>query len=88
MSAPKRRRAVAYLQVRDGSRKWESDATVLAVTNTEPRVIAPGCIVVKVTLTIPAEAWQPIAPEAVVDVPLEMVRRPVDVVVQNAGGAS
>lgn len=72
--------ATAYLQVSvDTRRPWTGTAIVKNVTNRRPDVVAPGCIVVKVRLRIPVEAWEPFSPEAVIDVPAELVQRPIEV---------
>lgn len=73
--------ADAYLQIKrdrfHGS--WSVEARVMRVTQNAPTVVEPGCIVVKVRLRIPHEAWLPFAPEAVVEVPPDMVQHPITV---------
>jgi hypothetical protein len=44
-----------------------------------PERIEPGCIVVKVRLRIPSEAWGPFEPEAVIDVPTDLIQHPIEV---------
>lgn len=72
-----KRRATAYIQLADHSPRgdafWANDATVVNVTNAPPRQVAPGCIVVKVALYVPREAWAPAMPAVEVDVPADMV---------------
>lgn len=78
--------ADAYLQIERGYFRggWGFQARVQNVTQKPPTVVLPGCIVVKVKVRIPFEAWDPIAPEAVVDVPAELIQRPVEVVASDA----
>ena len=80
----KTREATAFLQIegRDvGPGNYDSGRTarVKRVTNKAPEVVEPGCIVVKVRLRIAREAWEPFAPEAVIDVPADLTRRPIEV---------
>lgn len=79
----KTREATAYLQIagRPPGNAWDAGnrAAVVGVTNTKPDVVRAGCIVVKVKLRIPVEAWEPFAPEAVIDVPADLVQRPIAV---------
>lgn len=71
--------ATAYLQVWRWSNDWRTEARVVKSTQRPPEVVEPGCIVVKVKLRIPFEAWDPIAPEAVIDVPAELIQHPIEV---------
>ena len=77
------REATAYIQIEGISPGNTYDngtrAAVRGVTNTAPDVIRPGCIVVKVRLRIPKEAWQPFSAAVVIDVPADLVQRPVEV---------
>jgi hypothetical protein len=76
------REAVAYLQVEGrapGHTNYRHRAAVRAVTNSPPEIVKPGCIVIKLRIRIPAEAWEPFAPEAVIDVPADLVQRPIQV---------
>ncbi|WP_134740012.1 hypothetical protein [Nocardioides sp. 503] len=68
--------ATAYLQVRLArtSTYSASEAKVVAVTQRKPEDPQPGCIVVKVKLRIPVEGWDPFEPEAVIDVPADLVQ--------------
>lgn len=86
MSAPLE--ATAYLQVKKGQfpGDWRTAARVQRVTQERPGKVAAGCIVVKIRLRIPAEAWEPFRPEAVIDVPADLVQHPVEVVAEDAGG--
>lgn len=77
--------ATAYLQVsRHPSRPWGPESRVVKSTQKRPEIVEPGCIVVKVRLRIPAEAWEPFQPEAIIDVPAELVRHPIDVTAEDA----
>lgn len=72
--------ADAYLQVRKGTfGTWSTQIRVVKSTQSKPDVIEPGCIVVKVQLRIPVEAWGPFEPEAVVDVPTDLIQHPIEV---------
>ncbi len=73
--------AIAYLQVRLDRRSnySASDASVVAVTQRKPDQPRRGCIVVKVKLRIPVEGWDPFQPEAVIDVPADLVQHPIEV---------
>jgi hypothetical protein len=71
------RTATAYLQIsRD---RYPYDAKVMRSTQKKPEFVEPGCVVVKVQLRLPNVAWEPFAPEAVIDVPADLVQRPVEV---------
>lgn len=83
--------ADAYLQVRKavfyGS--WRAEARVMRCTQNKPEVVEPGCVVVKVRLRIPTEAWGPFEPEAVIDVPADLIQHPIAVeAVDPQNGAS
>lgn len=81
----KTREATAYLQLAPraprayGSWYNSSEASVVRCTNSKPEEPISGCIVVKVRIRVPIEAWGPISPEAIIDVPLDLVQRPVEV---------
>ncbi|NUP33641.1 MAG: hypothetical protein HOU01_18310 [Streptomycetaceae bacterium] len=73
--------ATAYVQIAREKRSWSGEAVVRKVTNRkpEPEQILPGCVVVKIRIRVPVALWEPITPEAVIDVPAELVQRPVEV---------
>lgn len=73
--------ASAYLQVRKAKfyGRWRDEARVVHCTQNKPEVVEAGCIVVKVRLRIPTEAWGPFEPEAVIDVPAELIQHPIEV---------
>lgn len=73
--------AVAYLQIELRRRLTytASEARVVRVTQNKPDQAAPGCIVVKVKLRIPVEGWDAFEPEAVIDVPADLVQHPIEV---------
>lgn len=79
--------ATAYLQIAHVSgstydrdrNEWDGKGIVRNVTNNRPDTVLPGCIVVKVRLRVPAAGWEPFTPEAVIDVPADLVQRPVEV---------
>lgn len=73
--------AAAFLQVRLDTRRsyGTSEANVVAVTQRKPETARPGCIVVKVKLRIPVEGWDPFEPEAVIEVPADLVQHPIEI---------
>lgn len=77
--------ADAYLQIRRHAGGWRYEARAMKVTQRRPEVVEPDCIVVKIRVRIPFEAWDPIAPEAVIDVPAELTQHPVEVEATGAG---
>lgn len=88
-SRPTHRAATGYLQIAGrppGPSRWDDGkgATVVAVTSKKPESVRPGCIVIKVRFNIPAEAWDPFTPSAVVDVPADLIQAPISAVAQNA----
>jgi len=72
----------AYLQVR---KDWGSTCRVVRATQNSPSVLADGCIVVKVRISVPAKAWEPLTIELPVEVPAEKVVRPT-LEVEDADG--
>lgn len=68
----------AYLQIR-GADTWRREPRVMKSTQKRPEIVEPGCVVVKVRVRIPASAFEPLQPEAVVTVPEDLVQRPVEV---------
>lgn len=87
-STPSPAEATAYLQVRLDRRisYAPSKATVVRVTQRKPDQPQPGCIVVKVKLRIPVEGWNPFEPEAVIDVPADLVQHPIAADVEDPEG--
>lgn len=73
--------ATTYLQVwkRQPWGPHSAEARVVKSTQSRPDVVEPGCVVVKVKLRIPREAWDPFEPEAVIDVPAELIQHPIEV---------
>lgn len=88
MNAFKPAEATAYLQVRLKRRLSyaASEARVIGVTQRKPEQASPGCIVVKVKLRIPVEGWDAFEPEAVINVPADLVQHPIEVLVEDATG--
>lgn len=78
--------ATAYLQVRLDRRSQysASGASVVRVTQKKPDQPAPGCIVTKVKLRIPVEGWDAFEPEAVIDVPADLIQHPIAVEAEDA----
>jgi len=80
----KTRTATCYLQVEGkppGHSSWDNgtEARVRRMTQDSPDTVLPGCIVVKIRVRIPAKAWEPFSPSAVIDVPEELVQHIVQV---------
>jgi len=73
-----------YLHLRDNRRSWGFNPIVVKHSNTKPDEPAPGCVVVKVRIRIPREAFEPLQPEAVIDVPLDLIQRPIAVTAEDA----
>lgn len=77
------RAGVAYLQVRPHP-NYAGELRAVKVTQKPPEVVEPGCIVIKLGLLVPVEAFLPLEPEVDVVVPVEKVQRPVAVEVDDA----
>jgi hypothetical protein len=82
--------ATVYLQV-EGRQPghgydYGTRAVVRAFTTKKPETVRAGCIVVKLKLRIPKEAWEPFAPEAVVEVPADLVQKVIAVEAVAASG--
>lgn len=71
----------AYLTVRRDPRKYRG-LSVAKVTSKKPTVVDADCVVVKIALRMPAAAFKPLEPSAVVVVPEELVQHPVEVIAQ------
>ena len=80
--------ATTYLQVRlvRSLSYTASEAKVVKATQRRPEFVEPGCVVVKVKLRLPAEAWNPFQPEAVIDVPADLIQQPIEVIAEDASG--
>ena len=83
-----------YLQVEPRRRAWNydtrrndgpaRDAAVVATTARRPAKPRAGTVVVKVTLRIPAAAFEPLRPEAVVVIPTDLTEpHPIEVEAQD-----
>lgn len=81
MGTPNPAEATAYLQVRLARKSTysASEARVVKATQRKPDAADPGCITVKVKLRIPVEAWDAFEPEAVIDVPADLIQHPIEV---------
>lgn len=84
MSAqPKTIECTFYLQVQPTRSPWYPDritgAKVAAVTKNKPENPRGGAVTVKLTLRLPEQAFLPLAPEAVVIVPDDLIQAPVEV---------
>jgi len=87
------REATCYLQIqarRSGpygsSYPGRSEATAVRMTTGKPDKPIPGAVVVKVRIQVPAAAFEPLQPEAVVRVPEELTQHPVEVIAADAIG--
>ncbi|TDP97670.1 hypothetical protein [Labedaea rhizosphaerae] len=68
-----------YLQVAE-HHMYGGELKVVRSTQKRPAVLEPGCILVKIKLSIPRAAWKPFEPEAIVTVPAELTEQaPVEV---------
>lgn len=67
-----------YLAVRRNPR-WPYSLQVVKATDKRPKVIPSGSVLVKLRLQMPAAAFTPLEPEAVVVIPDALVQLPVEV---------
>lgn len=80
--------AIFYVQIRAHRYSWSSMVralTAVRVTKSKPVTLLDRCVAVKITMRIPDAAFEPFSPEVVIDVPIELVQRPIEV---EAGDAS
>jgi hypothetical protein len=68
----------AYLQIRRDN-AYGRKCRVMKSTQRQPEIVEPGCVVVKVRIRIPIQAFAPLQPEAVVTIPDSLVQHAVDV---------
>lgn len=85
------REAVCYLQIEarrpgpyGGTWPGSNQATAVRMTTGKPDKPIPGAVVVKVRVQVPAAAFEPLQPEAVVRVPEELTQHPVEVIADDA----
>lgn len=74
--------ATCYVQIKAKRYSYSQrigEIVPVRVTKRKPGAVAEGCIVVKVRVRIPDAAFEPLQPEAVIDVPLDLVQRPIEV---------
>ncbi|MCZ9884113.1 hypothetical protein [Arthrobacter sp. B2a2-09] len=69
--------ADTYLQLRRTEGVWNRPLRVIKSTQRKPAVLEPGCVVVKVRIRVPAAAFEPLTPEAVVTVPESLIQHTV-----------
>lgn len=69
----------AYIQIRSDGWKLRC----IKATQRVPRIVEPGCVVVKVRIRIPETAFAPLQPQAVITVPEELVQRAIEVEAVN-----
>ena len=70
--------ATFYVQVEPTFWRWASDPQVASIsavrmTQKRPRVQRPGTAMVKLTVRIPDAAFLPLRPEAVIEIPMDLV---------------
>lgn len=61
---------------RSNGNTWQR-VRVVTATQTRPTVTDPDVVVVKLTVNIPAAAFEPLMPSAEIEVPLDLVQRTV-----------
>ena len=92
MSQPTHVDATFYAQVEPEWRGWISStgdrrlagAKVVRLTQKRPEQPVPGTVLVKLTVRIPAGAFLPLRPEAIVVIPDDMtVTTPVEVIAED-----
>lgn len=75
--------ATFYVQIRAKRSHWNPDQIerlgAVRVSQTKPDEVLPGCVVIKLNVRIPDAAFEPFQPEAVIDIPAELVQRPIEV---------
>lgn len=80
MNKDRKLEGTCYLVVRKG--RYYGQLRVDKATGGKPRVTQEGSVVVKLKMTIPAAAFEPLEPSVVVDVPAEMLVTGEDVHLQ------
>jgi hypothetical protein len=75
--------AITYLTV-EGTRRRYGDkvvhaAKVARVTQNPPAQLSKDQVAVRVTIRLPAKAFDPLKPEALVVIPEELIQHPVEV---------
>lgn len=76
------REGVALLQVRPAPHAGKLKVT--RVTQRMPETVDPGAVVIRVRLRVDADAWRPLEPDDVIDVPAARVLAPVAVAEDTA----
>lgn len=80
--------ATAYLVVEGKRRSWKNDlyetGRVVASRTHKPAQLLADQVAVKVTLKIPKLAFEALTPEAVIEIPEDLVQRPVQVATAEA----
>jgi hypothetical protein len=75
--------SIGYLVIEGKRRGWNNEfcdnGRVVAVRTNKPAQLFRDQVAVKVTLKVPKLAFEALTPEAVIEVPEELVQRPVQV---------
>ncbi len=77
-------RAIGYLTIQGerypyGVERPIRGAKVIAVHQNKPTTLRGDQVAIKVTIELPAAAFDPLHPEAVIVVPPELIQQPVEV---------
>lgn len=80
MSKDTKKIGTCYLEVRPG--RYYNELRIVKATSKKPRVTTEGSVLVKLAISIPGAAFEPLAPSVVVDVPAEMLVTGEDVHLQ------
>ena len=78
-------RVVGYLTIQGerwrygGKNQPITSAKIVAVHQGEPQSLRGDQVAIKVTIELPAAAFDPLHPEAVIVVPPELIQQPVEV---------
>lgn len=64
--------------------RWGRTFGVRKHSNKRPAEPMPGCVVVKIRIRLPEAAFDPLAPEVIVDIPADLIQHPVSVTAEDA----
>lgn len=88
--------ATFYVQIEATRSRWEKNAAgepavdsakAVRITQARPQRQAPGTVMVKLTVRLPVAAFDPLRPEAIVEIPASLTEAaPVEVVAEPPGG--
>lgn len=57
--------------------------SAVKITQDEPVRLESGCVAIKLTVRLPEEAFHPITPSAVIDVPSSLVQPQMHIIVED-----